>query len=101
MKLTMNILFAGIAAAVLAAGGVLLDGPSDAEIAKAQAADFADYQQAAQRFERDLRACKRALGPTADLVQIAGTDDYACREVAVQPTPAGVMHRYAQLGATQ
>ena len=67
-----------------------------------QAEDLADAQRtaklAAQRFERDLRACKKALGPSADLVQIERTGDYVCREVDVEPTPAEVLHRYYDLG---
>ena len=99
MNITMNILLAAAAAMALAAGGALLDGPSDEEIARAQAADFQEYKKRAQRFERDLKACKRALGPTADLVEIAGSDgDYVCREQAIEPTPAAILSRYADLG---
>ena len=87
------------AACLLAAGGALLDGPSEEEIARAQAADFQEYKKRAQRFERDLKACKRAMGPTADLVEIAGSDgDYVCREMAVEPTPTAILSRYADLG---
>lgn len=88
------------AAALL--GRELLSGPSAADIARMEAADLADAKRAArlsaQRFERDLRACKKALGPSADLVQLADSDHYVCREMAVEPTPAEVLHRYAQLG---
>jgi hypothetical protein len=98
MKFTMNLILAAAAAMTLAAGGALLDGPSDADIERATAADLADAKLAAQRFERDLRACKRAMGPSADLVQIAGSDDYVCREMPIEPTPASVLHKYAQLG---
>lgn len=77
------------AAAILSAS-YLLDGPSDEQIERATAADLADAKLAAQRFERDLRACKRAIGPSADLVQIERTGDYVCREMAVEPTPAEV-----------
>jgi hypothetical protein len=101
MKLTMNILLAAVAAMTLAAAGAPLDGPSDEEIAAAQAADFAEYKQRAQRFERDLRACKKVLGPTADLVEIAGSDDYVCREVDVEPTPRAVLGRYTNLSTTK
>lgn len=102
MNTVMNIILAGAAACLLAAGGALLDGPSDEEIAAAQAADFQEYKKRAQRFERDLKACKRALGPTADLVEIAGSDgDYVCREQAIEPTPAEVLHKYANLGGVK
>ena len=84
------------AAAILSAS-YLLDGPSDEQIERATAADLADAKLAAQRFERDLRACKRAIGPSADLVQIERTGDYVCREMAIEPTPAEVLHRYADL----
>ena len=102
MNLSMNILFAAVAAMALAAGGALLDGPSDAEVARMQAEDLTDAQRtaklAAQRFERDYRACKRALGPSADLVQLADSDHYVCREMPIEPTPAVILSRYADLG---
>ena len=97
-KPMFNILLAGVAALTLAAAGTIIDGPSDEEIARAQAADFQEYKQRQQRFERDLRACKKALGPTADLIEIAGSDgDYVCREQAIEPTPAAILSRYADL----
>ena len=87
------------AGAALAIGGsYLLDGPSEEEVERAIAADLVDAKLSAQRFERDLRACKRAMGPSADLVQIERTGDYVCREREIEPTPAEVLHRYAQLG---
>lgn len=92
-----NLILVAAAACLLAAGGSLLDGPSEADIAVAQAADLADAKVAAARFERDLRACKRAMGPSADLIQIERSGDYVCREVAIEPTPAEILHRYADL----
>lgn len=90
--------YAVAAALGLLALGSLMDGPSDEEIAAAQAADFAEYKQRQQRFERDLKACKQAMGPTADLVELAGSDgNYVCRTVAIEPTPAEILHRYADL----
>ena len=97
MKTAINIILAAAGAMAILATGALLDGPSDADIERATAADLADAKLAAQRFERDYRACKRALGPSADLVQIERTGDYVCREMAVEPTPAEVLHRYADL----
>lgn len=94
-KLNTWLMAAGIVAVM--AGAQLLDGPSEADIAEAQAADLQDARLAAQRFERDLKACQLAMGPAADLIQIDGTDDYVCREVAVDPTPAEILHRYADL----
>lgn len=85
----------GVAAVLVS--GALLDGPSVDDIARMEAADLVDARSAAQRFDRDLRACKLAMGPSADLVQIAGTDDYVCREMPIEPTPAVILHRYADL----
>ena len=36
-------------------------------------------------------------GPSAELIQIRGSDDYVCREREIEPTPAEVLHRYADL----
>ena len=101
MKTAINIILAAAGAMAILATGALLDGPSDADIKRATAADLADAKLAAQRFERDYRACKRALGPSADLVQIERTGDYVCREMAVEPTPAEVLHKYANLGGVK
>jgi hypothetical protein len=101
MKIAANLTLAAALACLLAAGGALFDGPSEAEVAAAQAADLADAQAAAEvasRFERDYRECQRLMGPDADLIQIAGTDHYVCRKAAVSPTPPDVLHRYVQLG---
>lgn len=98
MNHILNLTMAGVAACLLAAGGALLDGPSESDVAAATAADLHDAQLAAQRFDRDLRACHRERGPSADLVQIAGTEHYVCREVPIEPTPAAILQRYAQLG---
>lgn len=97
MKTVTNTLLAIAGAMAFLAGTALLDGPSEAEIAEAQAADLADAKLAAQRFDRDLRACKRAMGPAADLVQIADTEHYVCREMPIEPTPAEILSRYAEL----
>ena len=86
------------AGAALAIGGsYLLDGPSDEQVERAIAADL----QAARRDELRMmlmtKACFKAKGPAAELVQIAGSDDYVCREREIEPTPAEVLHRYADL----
>lgn len=94
-KLTTWVLAVG--AALVLAGGCM-SGPSDIESAQLVAEDMAAAELAAQRFERDLRECKRRVGPAADLIQIGGTEHYVCRDVAIEPTPARVMHRYALLG---
>lgn len=79
-----------IVAAALAvltvACATLLPGPSEADTAQASAQDIAAAKLAAQRFARDLRACKRALGPSADLVEIARSGDFVCREMPIEPT---------------
>lgn len=82
-KLTTLALAAG--AALILGGSYLLDGPSEADIAAAMVADLEDAKLAAQRFERDYRACMKAMGPDADLIQIAGTDDYVCRKIDTVP----------------
>ena len=86
----------GVALAI--GGSYILDGPNEEQVERATAVDLEDAKLAAQRFERDLRACKKALGPSADLVQIERTGDYVCREMPIEPTPAEVLHRYAQFG---
>lgn len=55
------------------------------------------YEASARRFERDLRACKKAVGPSADLVQIQGTEHYVCRDMPIEPTPPAVFGKYALL----
>ena len=87
------------AGAALAIGGsYLLDGPSDEQVERAIAADL----QAARRDELRLslmtKRCFQERGPSAELIQIAGSDDYVCRATEIEPTPAEVLHRYAQLG---
>jgi len=94
-KFTALALASGIA--MILGGSYLLDGPSDEQIERATAADLADAKLAAQRFERDLRACKKAVGPSADLVQIQGTEHYVCRDMPIEPTPPAVFGKYALL----
>ena len=87
------------AGAALAIGGsYLLDGPSDEQVERAIAADL----QAARRDELRLslmtKRCFQERGPSAELIQIRGSDDYVCRAAEIEPTPEHVLHRYAQLG---
>ena len=87
------------ASAALAIGGsYLLDGPSDEQVERAIAADL----QAARRDELRLslmtKRCYQERGPSAELIQIRGSDDYVCRAAEIEPTPAEVLHRYAKLG---
>ena len=90
------------AGAALAIGGsYLLDGPSDEQVERAIAADL----QAARRDELRLslmtKRCYQERGPSAELIQIAGSDDYVCREREIEPTPAEVLHQYAKLGGAK
>lgn len=90
-----------LGAAALLAFGTALDNTSEATIAQATADDVADAKLTAKRFERDYRACKRAKGPSADLVQIARSGDYVCRETDIEPTPEHVLRRYAELAGSK
>ena len=95
-KFTTWALTAGIALAF--SMSFLLDGPSDLQVAEAQAADLADAQAQARRVADLVRECHRLRGPDAVLLQIRDTDNFVCREGAIEPTPASVMQRYALLG---
>ena len=87
------------AGAALAIGGsYLLDGPSDEQVERAIAADLQAARRDELRMTLMTKACFKAKGPAAELVQIAGSDDYVCREREIEPTPAEVLHRYAKLG---
>lgn len=94
-KFTTWALALGLAGALLA--GTIHTEPTMADIESMQAADLEDAKQAARRFQRDLRACKLAMGPSADLIQIEGRDDYVCREMPIEPTPESILHRYSEL----
>lgn len=86
-------------AAFLVAASHIAAGPSDLQVAEAQAADLADAQAQAQHVADLVRECHRLRGPSAVLLQIRDTDNFVCREGAIEPTPADVMHRYALMGA--
>lgn len=77
-------------AAVLLAGTIRRE-PTEAHVEQRVA------DEVTAQFERALRSCKQMLGPTADLIRIEGRDDYVCREMPIEPTPAEIMHRYAEL----
>ena len=87
------------AAAALFAVMHIVNGPSDADVQAAQAADLADAQAQAEHVAGLVRKCHLLRGPTAELLQIRDTDHYVCREGAIEPTPASVMQRYALLGS--
>ena len=87
------------AGAALAIGGsYLLDGQSDEQVERAIAADLQAARRDELRMTLMLKRCHQERGPSAELIQIAGSDDYVCREREIEPTPAEVLHRYAQLG---
>ena len=95
-KFTTWALAAGAALAI--GGSYLLDGPSDEQVERAIAADLQAARRDELRMTLMLKRCYQERGPSAELVQIAGSDDYVCREREIEPTPAEVLHRYAQLG---
>lgn len=101
MNRLMSLTIALAIGCALAAAGALLDAPSEHETAQAQANDLAAAELASQRFERDLRECKRRVGPAADLIEIAGTDDFVCRDMPIEPTPAKILHGYALIGSVK
>lgn len=101
MNRLMNLTLALAIACALASAGTQLDGPSEQETAQAQADDLVAAELSAQRFERDLRECKRRMGPAADLIQIAGTENYVCRDMPIEPTPAKILHGYALIGSVK
>lgn len=88
-------------AAFLVAASHIASGPSEQAAQEAQAADLADAQAQAQHVATLARECYRLRGPSAELLQIRDTDHYVCREGAIEPTPADVMHRYALMGSKQ
>ena len=69
---------AGVCA--IMAATALLDGPSDAELARMTAADLADAARAEQEAMRRLETCRATRGPGADVV-LAGINgqDFVCR----------------------
>ena len=95
-KFTTWALAAGAALAI--GGSYLLDGPSDEQVERAIAADLQAARREELRMTLMLKRCYQERGPSAELIQIAGSDDYVCREREIEPTPAEVLHRYAQLG---
>ena len=98
MKTAINIILAAAGAMAILATGALLDGPSDADIEAATAADLQAARRDELRMTLMLKRCYQERGPSAELIQIAGSDDYVCRAAEIEPTPAEVLHRYAQLG---
>ena len=85
-------------AALLVAAAHIAAGPSDLQAAEAQADDLADAQAQAQHVADLVRECHRLRGPSAVLLQIRDTDNFVCREGAIEPTPVEIMQRYALMG---
>jgi len=94
-KITTWTLAIGVAA--ILAASYLIDGPSELEMAQAQAADLAEAQSQAQYVSKLTRECHRLRGPSAELLQIRESGDYVCRVVEIDPVPAEILHRYASL----
>ena len=94
-RFTTWALAAGAALAI--GGGYLLDGPSDEQVERAIAADLQAARRDELRMTLMTKRCHQERGPSAELIQIAGSDDYVCREREIEPTPAEVPHRYAGL----
>ena len=88
-----------VAAAVvgLLALGAFMDGVSDEQVERAIAADLKAARRDELRLSLMTKACFKAKGPAAELVQIAGSDDYVCREREIEPTPEHVLQRVAML----
>ena len=80
-------------------GVAAIDGPSDAEVERAIAADLKAARRDELRMTLLVKRCFQERGPSAELIQIAGSDDYVCREREIEPTPAHVLQRVAMLGA--
>ena len=95
-KFTTWALAAGAALAI--GGGYLLDGPSEEEVERAIAADLQAARRDELRMTLMLKRCYQERGPSAELIQIAGSDDYVCRAAEIEPTPAEVLHQYAKIG---
>lgn len=88
-----------LGAALAIGGSYLLDGQSDEQVERAIAADLQAARRDELRMTLMLKRCYQERGPSAELIQIAGSDDYVCRAAEIEPTPADVMQRYALMGS--
>ena len=88
-----------VAAAVmgLLALGALMDGASDEQVERAIAADLKAARRDELRMTLMTKRCFQERGPAAELIQIASSDDYVCREREIEPTPEHVLQRVAML----
>ena len=75
-----NWILAAAGACAILAGATLLDGPSDAELARMTAGDLADATKAEQIATQRLERCRATRGPRAEVV-LAGISgqDFVCR----------------------
>ena len=85
------------AAMGLLALGALMDGASDEQVERAIAADLKAARRDELRMTLMTKRCFQERGPSAELIQIAGSDDYVCREREIEPTPEHVLQRVAML----
>ena len=79
MKTIENWIAAAAIVAAFLGAAAMLDGPSDADIAAAQAADLADAKASAAKEAELIKRCRDLRGPRAELVHIRNSQDYACR----------------------
>ena len=88
-----------VAAAVvgLLALGALMDGVSDEQVERAIAADLKAARRDELRLSLMTKRCFQERGPSAELIQIEGSDDYVCREREIEPTPEHVLQRVSML----
>ena len=90
------ILVAAAVVGLLALGG-FMDGVSDEQVERAIAADLKAARRDELRLSLMTKRCFQERGPSAELVQIAGSDDYVCRAAEIEPTPEHVLQRVAML----
>ena len=79
MKTIENWIAAAAIVAAFLGAAAMIDGPSDADVAKATAADLHDARQMARAESDQLARCKALNGPSVEVVQVARTGEYACR----------------------
>ena len=95
-KLTTWALAAG--ATIIIGCSYMLDTVSDEQVERAIAADLHAARRDELRMTLMTKRCHQERGPSAELIQIAGSMDYVCRDAGVEPTPAAVLQKYAHMG---
>ena len=80
MKTIENWIAAAAIVAAFLGAAAMLEGPSDADIAAAQAADLIQSRHDAELADMRLKRCQALRGPYAEVV-LAGVNgqDYVCR----------------------